>query len=383
MASVMNTTPPRPTRGLAAIYGGIHCLVDATTVTVTFAAIGLHDLDPGEAFGLVLLYDSLAFGTQWFLGLAADRASRPKAALLAGLVLCFASVLLLGVEPWSAAVVAGLGNSLFHVGAGAISLCTRPGSATDPGLFVAPGALGLALGVWIGRSGGAAAWPFLALLSVAFVLALRLRDPAPPASPRPGVGREPDRATPAPLPLAGAAAHAIVLLLALSVVVRAFVGMGGCHACPKEPLIALGVPLAAFAGKLLGGVVSDRLGWIETSLPALLLSAPLIAFSGGQPTVVLPGLLLFQMTMPVTLVAIQQVQPARPGFSFGIACLALLAGSIPTFFAPVRAVFGAPLFLGLILGSAAALVLGLRMLGDRVPPGRLSPVLRRHRREVR
>jgi hypothetical protein len=38
------------------------------------------------------------------------------------------------------------------------------------------------------------------------------------------------------------------------------------------------VAVAAFLGKLLGGMVADRLGWLRASIGALLLSLPLIAF---------------------------------------------------------------------------------------------------------
>ena len=368
-------------RGTAATYGAIHALVDATTVTVAFGAIGLHDLGPDLAFGVVLLYDLLAFATQVIFGAITDRLGSPKATLVTGLILCGAGMLALPLEPWTAVVLVGLGNSLFHVGAGALTLYTRPGRAADPGIFVAPGALGLAFGMAYGganqavlpfATGEILAWPFVALLAVAVGVALRTRDPEMPY----GDPRVPAQVE-LPPPMRGGRAWLIVTLLLVSITVRSLVGMGGCHECPKAPLIAFGIPLVAFAGKGLGGVVSDRLGWIETSVGALVISAPLIAFGGRTPALILVGLFFFQMTMPVTLVAILQVRPRWPGFAFGLACLALIAGAIPTFFAPVKALFGPGLFLVLILLSAAAIFVGLRGVRDRIPERRLLPVLYR------
>ena len=378
----MASPPTSGSRGSAATYGVIHALVDATTVTVTFAAIGLHDLGPSMAFAVVLLYDLLAFATQVIVGAITDRLASPKATLVAGLVLCAAGMLVLPLDPWAAVVLAGLGNSLFHVGAGALTLYTRPGRATDPGIFVAPGALGLAFGMAYGganqavlpfATGEVLAWPFVALLAVAVGVAVRTRDPELPYRD----AWSPGQTGPLPPTMRGRAAWAIVALLLVSITVRSLVGMGGCHECPKEPLIAFGIPLVAFAGKGLGGIISDRLGWIETSVGALLISAPLIAFGGTTPALILAGLFLFQMTMPVTLVAILQVRPRQPGFVFGLACLALIAGAIPTFFAPVKALFGPGLFLTLILLSAAAIFVGLRGVSDRTPNRRLVPALYR------
>jgi Na+/H+ antiporter NhaD/arsenite permease-like protein len=49
-------------------------------------------------------------------------------------------------------------------------------------------------------------------------------------------------------------------------------------------------------------------------------------------------MLLFQMTMPVTLTAVHRLLPKRPAFSFGLTCLALIIGAAPVFSAWKHAV---------------------------------------------
>jgi hypothetical protein len=71
--------------------------------------------------------------------------------------------------------------------------------------------------------------------------------------------------------------------------------------------------------------------------------------------------------MPVTLVAVAALLPGRPGFAFGLACVALVGGAVPTYYHEVKTLFSPTLFLTLILLSAAALYVSLRGLQRSVP----------------
>jgi FSR family fosmidomycin resistance protein-like MFS transporter len=255
-------------------------------------------------------------------------------------------------------LLAGLGNALFHVGAGAMVLAGSGERAAPAGVFVAPGALGLGLGLILGRKLlTVPLWPFLFALVAACiaVLLVSARSKQAPVEP---VARSARR-------------HGVVLLilslLALSVAVRSLVGTVSCDACPRGLFLMVALPVAAFAGKLVGGFLADRFGFIDLATVALLGSAPLLAFSGGDFWLALPGLLVFQMTMPITLVATLRALPAWPGFGFGVLCLALVAGTLPAYLPGGWRPQGLVLLL-LVLGSAAALYLALRLLQTRSHP---------------
>ena len=337
-----------------AIYGVIHAVIDASCVMAVYSATRMHDLPWEKAFYLVVGYDVLAFGSQFALGWVTDKMQAPRTALLTGIAATALAVAALPLQPWATMALASLGNALYHVGAGAFSLYASPGRAAGPGIFVAPGALGLALGMRIGKSGTAAAWPFLAALFVALLVAWFVKNPVIPY-------REPPRGP----RIDGA--YLIVLLLLFSVFIRSFIGFAGPYDCPKTQVLLFGLPLAGFTGKALGGVISDRLGWIPASVGALVLSAPLIAFGGKYPLVLVGGMLLFQMTMPVTLTATARLFPVMPAFAFGLPCLALIIGAVPTFYEPVKRYYNHPAFFVLILASAAALYLALRLFRGAVP----------------
>ena len=143
--------------------------------------------------------------------------------------------------------------------------------------------------------------------------------------------------------------------------VRSLVGTVGCDACSRSFFLMVALPVAAFAGKLTGGFLADRFGWIDLAMVALLASAPLLAFSHGDLWLALPGMIMFQMTMPVTLAAMLRLLPLWPGFGFGLLCVALVGGTLPAYLPGGWRPQGLPLLL-LVLGSAAPLYLALRFL---------------------
>jgi MFS transporter, FSR family, fosmidomycin resistance protein len=362
-------TPPataidedRSAFALAAAYGAVHLLVDLATVTAAYRAaraVGPGFLGP---FEIVLGYDLVAFGLQLPLGIAADWLNAARRALVGGLALTLCGLFLIPVSAVATMAVVGLGNALFHLGAGAAVLTAAKGRAGPAGVFVAPGAIGLGLGIWFGRSGVAAAWPISGLVAIGLVATVFLRGPRPKDAPI-AFFQKPARQ------IERVKWSAVLALLLLSVAIRSFVGFAGTFRCDKTSmLIIAGVPLAGFAGKLVGGIVSDRAGWIDTSVGALLVSAPLIAYGGGSAYAVVAGLLIFQMTMPVTLTAVYLLMPDKPATAFGWPCLALIAGAMPTFYPWGKALYGSHAFAALIVVSALVLCFGLKMLGVHQTP---------------
>lgn len=342
------------TRFFPLSYGIVHGIVDAVTVTVLFATLSIHSIDPRTGYQLVILYNLLAFAGQAFIGYLSDKLRSTRSFILGGIVCAACGVALVNVQPVLAIGIVGIGNALFHVGAGALSLYATPGRAAAPGIFVGPGALGLGLGVWMGKNGIVHEWPMLGILLLAFVFALFSKNPVIPYDQKPKV-LQIDRP------------YLIMGLMLFSIAVRSAVGMSGSYECPRTDWVPPAFALAACAGKGLGGIFSDRLGWITTSVGALLISAPLIAFFGTSPVALTAGIFFFQMTMPVTLVAITSLIPSRPGFAFGLACLVLILGALPTFHNATKTLYSPVLFFILILLSAASIYVGLRLLQKGVP----------------
>jgi FSR family fosmidomycin resistance protein-like MFS transporter len=338
--------------------GAVHLLVDAACVTSVLRAAPSRDAVVAGTFAFVLAYDLLAFAGQLPLGWLVDRLGARRGVAVLGIVLTAAAVAIAPRAGYSVVLLAGLGNALFHLGAGAMVLAGGQDKAAPAGVFVAPGALGLGLGLLLGRQFlTVPAWPSLFALAGAVVVVLAV-----------SIRSQGSSATAPTCDLPAGAALAVACLLFLSVAVRSLVGTVGCDGCTKSLFLGIALPCAAFAGKLSGGFLADRFGWIDLSMVALLICAPLLAFSGGDLWLALPGTLLFQMTMPVTLVAMFRLMPRRPALAFGSLCLALILGALPAYLPNVWRPRGIAVFV-LVLGSAAILFVALRrLLAQRPSP---------------
>jgi FSR family fosmidomycin resistance protein-like MFS transporter len=310
------------------------------------------DLSTERLWTLFLIYNGLAFALQMPLGALADSGRKYRLAMIAGV-----GLVCLGVLPWvpsahAAIALVGIGNAAFHVGAGAMVLRISPERAAAAGLFVAPGSLGLVAGGWYGRSLSWWPWLCVVVLATAAVAVLVLQ---------PMAERRVTRSSTQP-PCSRPIALIAVAFLLLSVIVRSTVGMAIGAVYTGQSSILLGLAWAAFFGKACGGLIADRFGWIKTSVAALLLSAPLLLIDGANGTFAMAGMFLFQMTMPVTLLAIYRVFPDEPGLSFGLPTLALFIGSLPVYVLPVTAIAATPIVLTLIAVSLVCLFVGLPLI---------------------
>ena len=263
------------------------------------------------SFGF-LIYNFFAFAMQMPMGLLADRFGHGKGAAAAG---CAITALLCFLPEFSlfGAALLGVGNALFHIGGG-VEILYHSDRAAPLGIFVSPGALGLYLGTLLGK---AAAAPWIAacclLVSLLAVLFTKAGYYGGDPNPKTAVRR-------ALLP---------VILLFSVVLLRSFAGMAGSFGWKQGLLIPAAV-LCTVLGKTLGGLAADHFGLPGAGVYSLLAAAICFLFSGSA----VPGLaavLLFNMSMPITLHALAVRLPACKGFAFGMLTFALFLGFIPTY----------------------------------------------------
>jgi MFS transporter, FSR family, fosmidomycin resistance protein len=297
------------------VYGGLHAVVDYTSAGIVITAAAHYSGSSDRVVSLFILYNVLAFGLQVFIGHASDHVRAPREVALAGGLLVVIALATLTSLPLGAIILVGCGNAFYHVGGGSIALNVTPRRATAPGFFVAPGALGLFAGTLAARYGH-----FTAAIPVVLIALLVLASYAIEL-PRMNYAKVAARKQ----------RHFWVILFALllAVAVRSLVGMAIVLPWKSHVALAVVLVVSVFAGKAIGGVLADRFGWTRVAVGSLLVSTPLLVLWPNVATFAILGMFLFNFTMPVTLTALSNLLPGRPGLSFGLTCLALLAGALP------------------------------------------------------
>lgn len=327
-----------------AVYSAAHFLVDFSCAFFMFRALS----QTASWAECILLYNFCAFAMQMPLGLVADRLNRNALFAAAGCLLVAAGYALPAV-PIVAAVVAGLGNGMFHVGAGVDVLNHSTERSGALGVFVSPGAFGIYLGGILGRGESLALLPVIIAL-VAAALAIVLAGST-------------IRQGNVPLSLAGASLpghKAAILCLFLVVCLRSFVGMTLSFPWKGEWHWGVILTCAVVLGKTAGGFFADRVGMPGASLVSLLGAAVLFLF-GGTPIVGVLAIFLFNMTMPVTLWAVAKILPGAKGFAFGLLTFGLFLGFLPVHLGWAGASSLYWVFALLSGISALLLLLGLRL----------------------
>ena len=326
---------------LLSLYSLAHFWVDLSCAFLVF-----RTLSDGPDFALcLLLYNFCAFALQMPFGLLADRWGRNGIVAAAGCALTALAYLIPVSVP--AAVTAGVGNALFHLGGGIDVLNRSQEKAWALGVFVSPGALGLYLGTLWGKGAAPGLWvgPVGLLTLGVGILWLCKRT----------FGSL--RSGNVPVDLTAPHGYGVLLPLFLVVVLRSYMGMNQAFAWKSQWALAL--TLALVLGKTAGGFAVDRLGARPASAGSLGLAAALYLASALP----LPGTLavfLFNMTMPVTLWAAARAVPGAKGFTFGLLTFGLFLGFLPSWLGWPSLLTGPASYTAVALVSLALLWIPLR-----------------------
>lgn len=306
----------------------------------------------------ILLYNFCAFALQMPIGIILDRFGGGHRAASAGCGLIFASYFAAFAGMYlPAAVISGLGNALFHAGGGVYVLDSFD-TLGALGVFVSPGAIGLYLGtVWGSGNNASCIFPMLIMLAIAlFILAA------------PYIFICPDKRGEAAADFMSVTASKYVFgaaaLFFLVVVIRSFGGFALSFPWKINAAAALAAVLCTAGGKALGGFVSDQMGKERTAALTMLIAALLYLFSDNI-ICGLGAILLFNMSMPITLRAAADIFKGGRGFSFGLLTFALFIGYVPSFAERGRLQVGKEIMCVLCIASAAMLLGGF-MLQRRV-----------------
>ena len=289
------------------LYSLAHFWVDLSCAFLVFRTLA----DVRELALCLLLYNFCAFALQMPLGLLADHFDLNGCVAAAGCLLT--ALAYICPLPLLTAVVAGVGNALFHLGGGIDVLNHSQKKAAALGVFVSPGALGLLIGTLWGKGTVPALWiapiGLLMLAAVIFRVAGG-RSGNAPCDPTPVSDYKP------------------LIPLFMVVVLRSYMGLQQAFPWKGEGRWAILLALALVLGKTAGGFLMDRTDTRKASILSLLLASVLYLFC-DHPVAGTLAVFFFNMTMPITLWAAAKVTPGAKGFAFGLLTFGLFVGYIP------------------------------------------------------
>ena len=124
----------------------------------------------------------------------------------------------------------------------------------------------------------------------------------------------------------------VIFLAVLVVIVRGYIGYGIPTSWNKTiPQLILFYGIMG-VGKALGGILSDTIGIRKVAILSTLASIPFLCFGDNIMIISIIGIMLFSMTMAITLGILVSVLKSTPGLAFGLTTIGLFLGTLPIFF---------------------------------------------------
>ena len=350
-------------------YALCHFVVDFACVSTMLCAVSrvLGESGQGsmEVVALsILLYDIVAFTLQLPIGIALDQLDKNSYAALLSYALVGAGVILslvpIALLEWPAILLLAIGNALFHSAGGLSVLNISQKHAGPSGIFIATGAIGVFLGTQSAQMERLQiAFSLLVLLFLCALITLVVQK----------VNKKYWNVHNVSFDISELSFNTLlaIVLLSLVVALRSYVGMVMAFPWKSEMLLLVLSILGVFAGKALGGVVADRIGFRTTAVFSLIVAATLFVPSWEIPVMGLLGVFFFNFTMSITLASLANILPNAKGTAFGLASFSLAVGALPAL-AGFRIEHPAMLS-GISLVSALSLGVGLTLVKDSVATG--------------
>ncbi len=350
-------------------YALCHFVVDFACVSSMLCAVSrvLGESSQGsmEVVALsILLYDIVAFTLQLPIGIALDQLDKNSYAALLSYALVGAGVILslvpIALLEWPAILLLAIGNALFHSAGGLSVLNISQKHAGPSGIFIATGAIGVFLGTQSAQMERLQiAFSLLVLLFLCALITLVVQK----------VNKKYWNVHNVSFDISELSFNTLlaIALLSLVVALRSYVGMVMAFPWKSEMLLLVLSILGVFAGKALGGMVADRIGFRTTATFSLIVAATLFAPSWEIPVMGLLAVFFFNFTMAITLASLANILHEAKGTAFGLASFSLAIGALPAFLG-LR--LEHPLVLSAMsLVSALALGVSLTLVKDTVVTG--------------
>lgn len=304
---------------IVGIYSSIHFIVDLSCAILVSNLVIQKMGVSTNLFIAIFIYNFFAFAMQLPIGIIADKINKNAICSAIG---CLLVAISFGLSRFAiiSCLIAGIGNAMFHVGGGIDILNISDKKATLSGIFVSTGAIGIFLGGKLLLTGFNGYYIVVLILLISSILLFWLYSQIKGKVSNSKIKK---------IEL-GKNEWIAIICIFTTVCIRSYVGMILSFTWKSSFVYALLAVLGVVIGKMLGGIIGDKIGFEKISI-SLLISAICFIFSFTNPIIGIIAILLFNMTMPVTLICLSNIFTNNKGLAFGLLTLALFVGAVPTF----------------------------------------------------
>ena len=310
-----------PNIGAGYLYFYIHFVVEVVCFYCITNMIG----DSIFLWIAPFVYDALAFVPQGIIGYFSDKYPRINMGLIGTILLLVGLVTMsLNLLPgtYTELILVCFGNAFIHVAGAEVTLRSSKGKMAHSAIFVSGGSFGVITGKLLKSSG--ISYLFILLLGLTMIPFILLADYYRK--------EENDECKNFNYHNKKLNPNLLIILTVFIVFSRSYMGYGIPTAWNKTVLQTVLLFVVMGIGKALGGIFLDAFGIRKTAILSILCSLPFLLFGDNIMFISLIGILLFSMTMPVTLAVLTSVLKRNPGIAFGLTTIGLFLGFTPIFF---------------------------------------------------
>jgi predicted MFS family arabinose efflux permease len=116
--------------------------------------------------------------------------------------------------------------------------------------------------------------------------------------------------------------------LLIAVFIRSFLGKIIHYDFAMNLPLLLLLPASAAMGKFIGGFIRDKWGSFYTVLCSMTLATFLLLFFAKSKPLMMLGLVMINISMPITLFELNRLLPGKEGFNFGLLAGILFPGVV-------------------------------------------------------
>ena len=290
-----------------------------------------------NALEIALIYNYCAFVLQLPLGSILDRINKNNN-IKYPLLFTILGIITTIIGSFTNNIILGLGNALFHVGGGVISIKEDDLSkfkGRGLGTFVAPGAIGLLFGKLLSNNNNYNVIKIVVIIIVLLITLLAYQESYKKDISYLINNNKVDKKE----------MYIGIVCTFVVVILRSLIGMSVNYPWRNTTLLIIISVIALAFGKTAGGFLCARFGKKKTIIVSLILSAICFIF-GNNIIFGLLSLFLFNMTMPITLYILKDKIPNNEGTAFGILTVGLFIGYLPTYLNIARNL--SPVYIGSI-----------------------------------